>query len=130
MTKKQTSSTSPSPSTGTTAPSTGTASPPPDCPPDVDKLGRHTWTFLHTLSATYPERATSSQAREMSQFLALFSRLYPCWVCAEDLQAWMAKPENEARLQGRSEFGTWLCEAHNEVNRKLGKPEFDCTRLF
>ena len=25
-------------------------------------------------------------------------------------------------------LGRWMCEAHNEVNRKLGKGEFDCSR--
>lgn len=64
----------------------------------------------------------------MRSFLKLFSRLYPCWVCADDFRTWMAEPSgrNEPRLSGRSEFGTWMCEAHNEVNRKLGKKEFDC----
>lgn len=38
----------------------------------------------------------------------------------------MGKEQNRPRLGGRGEFGTWMCEAHNEVNRKLGKEEFDC----
>lgn len=40
----------------------------------------------------------------------------------------MAHPSgnNRPKLGGRKEFGWWMCEAHNEVNRKLGKPEFDC----
>lgn len=55
-----------------------------------------------------------------------FSRLYPCWVCAEDFQAYQQK--DQVKVNGRAEFGNWLCEAHNEVNRKLGKKEFDCSR--
>ena len=35
---------------------------------------------------------------------------------------------NEPRLESREEFGRWMCRAHNEVNRKLGKSEFDCGR--
>lgn len=101
---------------------------PPDCPPDVDALGRSTWTFLHTLSANYPPRATPAQQTEMRQFLALFARLYPCWTCAEDLQAWMARGGNEPRVEGREGLGRWMCEAHNEVNRKLGKGVFECGR--
>ncbi|OXV10804.1 hypothetical protein Egran_01436 [Elaphomyces granulatus] len=99
-----------------------------DCPPDVEALGRSTWTFLHSLTAAYPPRATSEQQLEMHSFLKLFSRLYPCWVCADDFRAWMNQSggRNEPRLSGRSEFGTWMCEAHNAVNRKLGKKEFDC----
>jgi len=64
----------------------------------------------------------------MRNFLTLFARLYPCWVCADDFRAWMNEPggRNQPRLSGRQEFGTWMCEAHNAVNRKLGKKEFDC----
>ena len=99
-----------------------------DCPPDVDALGRSTWTLLHSLTAAYPAKASTEQQAEMRSFLSLFSRLYPCWVCAEDFRAWMAEPSgrNQPRLGGRQDFGTWMCEAHNEVNRKLGKKEFDC----
>jgi FAD-linked sulfhydryl oxidase len=58
--------------------------------------------------------------------MRLFSKLYPCWVCAEDFQAYMQK--REVKAGSRDEFGNWLCEAHNEVNRKLGKPTFDCRK--
>ncbi|KAL9006539.1 MAG: hypothetical protein Q9188_000699 [Gyalolechia gomerana] len=111
-----------------TPPSVNTASlvPPPDCPPDVEELGRSTWTLLHTISASYPPRASPTQQSEMRQFLGLFGKLYPCWVCAEDFQEWMARKGNEPRVEGRSGLGRWMCEAHNEVNRKLGKQEFDC----
>ena len=122
-------STSPSsPSTASALPSTETTEPalPSHCPPDVETLGRSTWTFLHTLSAAYPPAASLPQQAEMRQFLSLFSRLYPCWHCAEDFQAWMKKPGNEPRLEGQEGLGRWMCEAHNEVNRKLGKQEFDC----
>lgn len=40
----------------------------------------------------------------------------------------MAVKGNEPRLESRDEFGRWMCRAHNEVNRKLGKEEFDCFR--
>ncbi|BCS22276.1 flavin-linked sulfhydryl oxidase [Aspergillus puulaauensis] len=99
-----------------------------DCPPDVEELGRSTWTLLHSLTATYPEKASQGEQSEMRSFLTLFSKLYPCWVCADDFRTWIAEPsgKNQPQLGGRKEFGNWMCEAHNEVNRKLGKKEFDC----
>ncbi|KAL8794105.1 MAG: hypothetical protein Q9195_003290 [Heterodermia aff. obscurata] len=115
---KATSASSPLPSTAL----------PPDCPPDVDTLGTHTWTLLHSISATYPPHATPEQQTDMRSFLTLFSKIYPCWVCAEDFQAWMKKAGNAPRVEGREGLGRWMCEAHNEVNRKLGKGEFDCGR--
>ncbi|MCJ1310016.1 hypothetical protein MMC25_003677 [Agyrium rufum] len=99
-----------------------------DCPPDVETLGNHTWTLLHTISASYPEQANSTQQSEMKQFISLFSKLYPCWVCADDFREWMHKPGNEPRVEGREKLGRWMCEAHNEVNVKLGKQTFDCSK--
>lgn len=101
--------------------------PPSDCPPDVEQLGRSTWTLLHTMTANYPERPTITQQLETRQFLGLFGKMYPCWVCADDFRAWMASG-NEPRVSNRQEFGRWMCEAHNAVNEKLGKTRFDCER--
>ncbi|KAK9473821.1 ERV/ALR sulfhydryl oxidase domain-containing protein [Dipodascopsis tothii] len=99
---------------------------PDDCPPDVNAIGRATWTFLHSVAAQYPDQATPAQQVEMLSFLRIFSRVYPCWHCAEDFRVWISKTENEPKVGGRAEFGNWLCGAHNEVNVKLGKPAFDC----
>ncbi|KAL4926905.1 flavin-linked sulfhydryl oxidase [Aspergillus undulatus] len=138
LTKQSKAQSAPAAATTTTAASTSTtqsqrtqATPPEhqrECPPDVEDLGRSTWTLLHSLTATYPETASSSEQSEMKSFLTLFSKLYPCWVCADDFRNWMSEPsgKNQPRLKGRKEFGNWMCEAHNEVNRKLGKKEFDC----
>lgn len=67
---------------------------------------------------------TPAEQSDLKGFMRLFSKLYPCWVCAEDFQKYMQK--KEIKVKSRDEFGNWLCEAHNEVNKKLGKPVFDC----
>ena len=99
---------------------------PAHCPPDVEVLGRATWTFLHTLAANYPEKPSKQQQREMSGFMGTLGRFYPCWHCADDFRSWMAKG-NEPRTQSRRDFEEWMCRAHNEVNKKLGKKAFDCS---
>jgi FAD-linked sulfhydryl oxidase len=30
--------------------------------------------------------------------------------------------------ESRNALGAWMCEAHNDVNRKLGKPTLPCTQ--
>jgi len=99
----------------------------PDCPADVEQLGRATWTMLHTMAATYPTNPTPLQQFETKQFMGLFGRMYPCHACADDFRMWM-RDGNEPRVSNRDEFGRWLCEAHNAVNVKLGKEEFNCNR--
>ncbi|KAJ9646775.1 uncharacterized protein PV06_10476 [Exophiala oligosperma] len=114
-------------STGkTTKPVVPITTPASDCPPDVEELGRSTWTLLHSIAATYPENAPPETQSITKQFISTFSKLYPCWVCADDFRAWMAKPGNEPKVKGQEELGQWMCQAHNVVNVKLGKPEFNC----
>ena len=103
---------------------------PADCPPDVDRLGNHTWTLLHSMSAAYPDEPTKSDQSNALQFIDSFSRLYPCGVCAEDFRAWMSGEGNEPKLKNREEFGRWMCRAHNVVNEKLGKSLFDCSKWW
>ncbi|PON21858.1 hypothetical protein TGAM01_v209288 [Trichoderma gamsii] len=100
--------------------------PPADCPPDVEALGRSTWTLLHSIAASYPETPSQTQRSDLMSFVGLFSKLYPCWVCAEDFQSYMAR--QKPQVNSRDEFSQWLCRAHNDVNKKLGKPQFDCSR--
>ncbi|KAK3989662.1 ERV/ALR sulfhydryl oxidase [Cladorrhinum sp. PSN332] len=113
---------------GTTATTTSSHPTPKrtDCPADSETLGRSTWTLLHSIAATYPRTPTQTQQSDLKSFIKLFSKFYPCWVCAEDFQAYIEK--EKVKAGSRDEFGNWLCEAHNEVNRKLGKPVFDCGR--
>ncbi|KAK7992304.1 hypothetical protein PG996_012684 [Apiospora saccharicola] len=97
-----------------------------ECPPDVEELGRSTWTLLHSIAATYPSAPSTNEQTDLRSFMGTFSRLYPCWSCAEDFQKYMSK--QQMPVGSRDEFGKWLCEAHNAVNRKLGKKAFDCAR--
>lgn len=97
------------------------------CPPDVESLGRATWTFLHTTAAYYPDAPTPTQRAHMLQLLHALPQLYPCSHCAGDLGDRMRnRPPN---VRSRAALSAWLCETHNEVNAKLGKPAFDCARV-
>lgn len=123
MTKKQ-----PATSIAGAATATSTLASASNCPPDVDELGRSSWSLLHSITAQYPVSPSSQQQQDARSFISSFSRLYPCWVCADDFQAWLKDSKNAPRVSSREEFGRWMCEAHNAVNVKLGKETFNCDR--
>ncbi|KAI0306098.1 FAD-dependent thiol oxidase [Multifurca ochricompacta] len=97
------------------------------CPPDVESLGRATWTFLHTTAAYYPESPTPTQRAHMLQLLHALPQLYPCSHCANDLGTRIQRQPPDVR--SRTALAAWLCATHNEVNVMLGKPIFNCSRV-
>jgi mitochondrial FAD-linked sulfhydryl oxidase len=98
-----------------------------DCPPDVDKLGRHTWTFLHTTAAYYPTNPSPVQRSSMLSLLHSLPTLYPCSHCADELGSQIKRHPPD--VSGGPVLRRWMCDIHNEVNRRLGKAVFDCDRV-
>ncbi|BGP41174.1 Flavin-linked sulfhydryl oxidase of the mitochondrial IMS [Rhodotorula kratochvilovae] len=100
---------------------------PADCPPDVERLGRHTWTFLHTTASYFPPSPSAHQKSSMLSLIRALPTLYPCGSCASHLGAYLeTHPPEPAVEKGREALEGWLCGVHNEVNERLGKERFDC----
>ncbi|XP_031621091.1 FAD-linked sulfhydryl oxidase ALR [Contarinia nasturtii] len=97
------------------------------CPLDKDDLGQSTWNLLHTMAAVYPDKPTQQQKENVTNFFGILSQTYPCDVCAKDLaQELKVEP---IVATSNNDFSQWLCRLHNKVNVKLGKPEFDCSKV-
>ncbi|PZC78284.1 FAD-linked sulfhydryl oxidase ALR [Helicoverpa armigera] len=100
---------------------------PKDCPLDKDEIGTSTWAFLHSMASYYPKKPTKKQSEDMARFFNIFAQFYPCEPCALDFQADIK--QHPPRTENQDTLAKWLCERHNTVNIKLGKPVFDCTRV-
>ncbi|KDR13402.1 FAD-linked sulfhydryl oxidase ALR-like isoform X4 [Zootermopsis nevadensis] len=97
------------------------------CPLNRDELGNKTWGFLHTMAAYYPDKPTPEERSDMSNFFRTFSKFYPCSECAKDFQEQLkiSPPITDSQQM----LSQWLCRMHNNVSRRIGKPEFDCSRV-
>ncbi|KAF8932988.1 ERV/ALR sulfhydryl oxidase domain-containing protein [Dissophora ornata] len=98
-----------------------------ECPPDKEILGRATWTFLHTMTAYYPDKPSAMEQSTMKSLLSSFSQFYPCGHCAEHLRQEMKV--DPPKVESRKELSWWMCGMHNKVNEMLGKDIFDCEKL-
>ncbi|KAI8058190.1 ERV/ALR sulfhydryl oxidase domain-containing protein [Syncephalis plumigaleata] len=82
---------------------------------------------IHSISSTSSSSSNSSSTA--SQPTATCHRmLYPCGDCADHLREEIRRHPPD--VASRITLSEWLCQTHNEVNRRLGKPIFDCKRVI
>lgn len=95
-----------------------------ECPLNKEELGRNSWSLIHTIAASYPDEPSIHDVIQIHQFLYSLAILYPCKYCALDFQEYLQL--NPPDTSSRSALVLWTCRLHNNVNKKLDKPEFPC----
>ena len=105
----------------------GTASPTP--PADThyltrESLGRATWTLLHAVAASYPDKPSRGQRKAAAALVGSLAELYPCAECAAHLRGHLTTRPLDASTGPA--LRAWACALHNDVNADLGKPLASC----
>lgn len=95
--------------------------------PTPAQIGRSTWTFLHTMAAYLPESLNDTQKRHIINVMNGLSALYPCNICGDHMKEYLQT--NPVDVSSGPSFSRWLCNFHNDVNRRLNKKPFNCNNL-
>ncbi|KAI0098537.1 ERV/ALR sulfhydryl oxidase domain-containing protein [Nemania sp. FL0031] len=91
------------------------------------ELGRASWKLFHTMMARFPEKPTEEDSLALKTYIKLFARLYPCGDCASHFQKLLKK--FPPQIGSRNAAAGWACHVHNQVNKRLEKPMFDCNKI-
>jgi hypothetical protein len=83
------------------------------------------WYILHSLPF-YIREYNQQTCRAISDFFMDVAITHPCNVCADHFEKY--QKDNPWVGRGLSDLVVWLCNLHNHLNTRLGKPWFDCTK--
>lgn len=75
----------------------------------------------------FPDKPSEDDSLALKSYIQLFARLYPCGDCASHFQKLIKK--YPPQVGSRNSAAGWACFVHNEVNKRLEKPLFDCNNL-
>jgi FAD-linked sulfhydryl oxidase len=82
--------------------------------------GPPAWTFLHSVTMTYPEHPTAEDAENMEKFLDSVGPILPCKLCRSKYHDYLA--QHRPDLRDRDHLVRWMIRLHNSINTRLKKP--------
>src|SRR5215831_14707163 len=93
-----------------------------------EEYGSSLWKILHSYTANLPEKVSSNDRRNFKHTVLDLVDKYPCSDCKDHALSYLKahKPKSNTR----QDYFNFLCEFHNEVNQKTGKPTQDCSTLL
>ena len=83
--------------------------------------GPELWNTLHLMAFTYPIKPDAPRQEHMRQFLKNVCPNLPCPGCGLHCKIYMDR--TPPALQSRDALKKWMCDFHNEVNKRTGKRE-------
>ena len=93
-------------------------------PKPKEQIGPAIWNTLHEIASLYPDNPTRIDRMETKNIIkGIVNRGMPCKECVDDANQRFKNLD----YTNRKTLYQSLCETHNDVNRKLGKPVVDCS---
>ena len=95
-------------------------------PESKQEAGPKYWDVLKNMAAKLPDIPSRSEKIEFNQTLNYLVNHFVCDDCVEDAQDFIAANPVKS-LKSKEDYSRYICELHNVVNVKTGKPVHDCT---
>lgn len=93
-----------------------------------EELGNKSWNVLHSFAAAFPVKPTELEIANFKNLITSFTVLYPCEDCRNNFKELIEN--NPIQANNRKEAVMYLCGIHNQVNARIGKEIFDCTKAM
>lgn len=91
---------------------------------DTRAWGPHAWATLHAVLFNYPNSPSAADKDRMTVFINAFASMLPCEECRRHFANLLKTLPFENCLQSRDSLSRWGVAAHNLVNRRLRKREY------
>ena len=88
----------------------------------ISVWGPATWLTLHVVAHTAPVMLSREEQDRMKQYLTLVAEHLPCPKCREHFEEFLRRRMTASAVSTRNGLIRLLNDAHNEVNRRRGKP--------
>lgn len=100
----------------------------PERPLYRTEFGRMTWKVLHRIAANFPDNDVNEDDKKtMENIFYGLAKHFPCLECKEHFQEEIKK--NPPKVENNKTISEWLCLQHNQVNKRLGKENYDCHNI-
>jgi hypothetical protein len=87
--------------------------------------GPHFWFVLHSIAITYPNNPTETMRKKCYDFIQNFALFLPNENIGNYFLELLDKFPVTPYLDNRLSLMKWVHFIHNNINKKLGKPEMD-----
>jgi hypothetical protein len=100
----------------------------PSYPEPKNVWGSKFWGVFHNIAANYPDKPTRTQKAKMKDLIANLIDNIPCEECKIHAKKYIKT--HKINVKNKRELSKFLCNFHNDVNERLGKPIVECNTIL
>lgn len=97
-------------------------------PSDKATWGNAYWVTLHNVAANYPDKPTRTQQTKIKELITGLIENIPCDECKVHAKKYIKI--HKIKAKNKQELSKYLCNFHNNVNERLGKPIVECKTIL